>query len=82
MIIGYNSNEGLISMLPAFSPGNPGSTEIEYENFIPHQMNLLANSDLREEICDKLRTVYSNQKSGDKYLVCVITAFAFFKIIL
>lgn len=69
MIIGYNSNEGLISIVPAFKPGNPLSTEIEYDYFIPQQMNLPAGSELRKEIVQKLRTVYSNERPGDKYLV-------------
>lgn len=75
MIIGYNSNEGLITLMKRFKPGNPNSTEIEYEYFVPQQMDLPPGSVLKEEICDKLRMVYSNDRSNDRFLVSIPCTF-------
>lgn len=72
MIFGYCSNEGLLISLGgkfSYKPGNSQTDEIEYEYFIPHQMKLTDGCDLKRELCDKLKTMYSNDRSGDVYLV-------------
>lgn len=71
MIIGYNSNEGLLISMKPFQPGNPNYKGIEYEYFVPQQMNLEPDSDLKKEICEKLKKVYLNDRSIDKYRVSI-----------
>lgn len=69
MIIGYNSNEGLIILLEKLNPAAPKDPKIPYEHFVPLQMNLPADCEERQKICEKLKAAYSNDRSGDECLV-------------
>lgn len=73
MIIGYCSNEGLLFALLSkdlsYKPGNSKTLDIEYQYYVPQQMNLSEDSDLKKELCAKLKKMYSNDRSNDKYLV-------------
>lgn len=71
MMIGFNSNEGLVFFMSEIVKNKKLSREIVYERFIPPQMNLPLESPLRKEITDKLRKVYSNDTSGDIFLVSI-----------
>lgn len=68
MIIGYNSNEGAL-IYQINRKTDIHKTNIVYENYIPQQMNLPTDSDLRRKICEKLKKTYSNDHSADKCLV-------------
>lgn len=72
MIIGYNSNEGLMILLDDMKPGSPPNPEIVHEHFIPQQLNLHDDSELKKEILKKLQERYSNERPGDRFLVSII----------
>lgn len=78
MMIGHNSNEGLVILLEDMKSGNPPNAPIQYDYYVPQQMNLKPDSDLRKEIVEKMKKVYSNDNSGDRFLVSIL----FFLIIL
>lgn len=73
MIIGYNSNEGLISLLPEFSSFKGETEDIPYGQYIPHQMNLSPEDLLCKEICEKLEKQYSASRPGERFLVTIQT---------
>lgn len=69
MIICYNSNEGALIFMNPKEPEVPKKIDIIYNNYVPQQMDLPSDSDLRRKICEKLKEAYSNDSSSDKCLV-------------
>lgn len=69
MMIGYNSNEGLLALLADIGEIKANTTEIQYQYFVPHQMNLSVDSVLHKEIVEKFRKKYSADRPGEKFLV-------------
>lgn len=75
MIIGYNSNEGLVVLFDQISTNSTISDQnINFERFIPYQMKRHLNDNMKKEIEMKLMQIYSNDRPGDKFLVSTISS--------
>lgn len=69
MMIGYNSNEGLFALLADIGEINRDTTDIPYQYYIPHQMNLAVDSPLNTKIVEMFSRQYLVDRPGDKFLV-------------
>lgn len=65
MMIGYNSDEGLISQV--FSGNNDDPSETDYSEFVPNDLNPNNSSELAEIISEEVKNFYeSRDYHGDR----------------
>lgn len=65
MIIGYNSDEGLIKHV--FSGTNDDPSDVDYTEYVPNDLNPNNNSELKEIIAKEIRNFYNSRNyHGDK----------------